>query len=160
MITVYLLLGSNEGLPEKNLENARKAISKLCGEIIKESAIYETAAWGLKEQANFLNQAVAITTTATPESLLMELKTIERELGRVETQKWGPRVIDIDILFYGNQIIDSVDLKIPHPFIQERRFTLIPLNDLDPDLIHPVLGKSIKTLLQECKDTSDVKRNI
>ncbi len=158
MITVYLLLGSNEGLPKKNLINARLAVSTHCGQILKESGIYETEAWGIKEQANFLNQAISIETNMGPETLLRTLKTIEIELGRVETQKWGPRVIDIDILFYGNEVVESPDLKIPHPYIQERRFTLIPMNDLAPDLIHPVLGKSIYDLLLECKDTSDVKR--
>ena len=157
MIIVYLLLGSNEGKPEKNLENARLAVSRHCGEILKVSGIYETEAWGIKEQANFLNQAIAIRTSMESETLLFTLKAIERELGRVETQKWGPRVIDIDILFYGNEVVESPDLKIPHPYIQDRRFTLIPMNELAPDLIHPIIGKSIHDLLLECKDTSDVK---
>ena len=156
MANVYLLLGSNEGEREENIQNACRLIELRCGSIIKRSALYETEAWGLKEQHSFLNQAVQITTTLTPVALLTLLKTIEKEMGRVETVKWGPRIIDIDILLYGNEIIELPELSIPHPFMQDRRFTLVPLNELAPLLVHPVLKKSIVKLLKACTDESKV----
>lgn len=158
METAYLLLGTNEGAREKNLQKAKELIEKACGKIILSSSIYETEAWGLKEQNNFLNEAVSISTSLAPDSLLMVLKDIEVQTGRTETVKWGPRVIDIDILFYGNEIVNEVDLKIPHPFIAERRFTLVPLNEIAKEFVHPILKKTISALLEGCKDESEVKQ--
>ena len=157
MTNVYLLLGSNEGKPEDNLSAARMLIEERCGTIVKSSSLYETEAWGLKEQNNFLNQAILTTTALKPTDLLILLKTIEKELGRVQTTKWGPRVIDIDILFYGNDTTDLPDLKIPHPYIQDRRFTLAPMNEIAPDYVHPVIGRTMKELLLLSKDNSEVK---
>ncbi len=157
METAYLLLGTNEGTREKNLENAKELIEKECGKIIHSSSVYETEAWGLKEQNSFLNKALSISTSLDAHSLLAALKYIETEVGRTQTVKWGPRVIDIDILFYGNEVIDEADLKIPHPFIAERRFTLVPLNEIAKEFVHPILRKSINELLKECKDESEVR---
>jgi 2-amino-4-hydroxy-6-hydroxymethyldihydropteridine diphosphokinase len=157
MIEVYLLLGSNEGKPEKNLAAARKLIAERCGEIIVASSLYETEAWGIKEQNNFLNQAILLKTTLSPTKLLSALKNIEKEIGRVETIHWGPRVIDIDILFYGVQVINLPELKIPHPYIQDRRFTLAPVSQIAPNFVHPVIGKTIEELLMVCKDNSEVR---
>ena len=157
MNEVYLLLGSNEGTPEHNLLVAWQQIATRCGKIIHHSSIYETEAWGLKEQNNFLNQALLITTSLKPSELLIVLKQIEKETGRVESTKWGPRVIDIDILFYNTEIIDLPELKIPHPYIQERRFTLAPMHEIAPDFVHPVLGKTMTELLAICRDNSEVK---
>ena len=158
MNEVYLLLGSNEGKPGENLLRARAAIAQQCGVIELQSSLYETEAWGIKEQAAFLNQALMIKTDLKPTDLLLSLKDTEKQLGRVETTKWGPRVIDIDILFFGAEIVNLPDLKIPHPYIQERRFTLAPMAEIAPDFVHPLLAKTICELLRECKDNSTVKR--
>ena len=157
MKDVYLLLGSNEGKPEDNLRVARMLIEERCGTTVKSSSLYETEAWGLKEQNNFLNQAILIKTGLNPSALLTELKAIEKELGRIETTKWGPRVIDIDILFYGNEITNLPDLKIPHPYIQDRRFTLAPMGEIAPEFVHPVIKKTMVELLKLCDDNSEVK---
>jgi len=154
---VYLLLGSNEGKPEVNLHQAKLLIGQKAGEIVQQSSIYETEAWGVKEQQAFLNQAILIETNLSPFTLLTTLKDTEKELGRVETSKWGPRVIDIDILFYGNQTVDLPELKIPHPYLQERRFTLVPMVEIAPGFVHPVLGKTMEGLLRDCEDNSEVR---
>ena len=158
MVNVYLLLGSNENDRFRNLEKACELIGLRCGKIGKQSALYETEAWGLKEQNAFINQALQMETALNPKELLLQLKAIEKEIGRVETVKWGPRVIDIDILFYGNDIMDSEELKIPHPFLHERRFTLEPLNEIAAEFVHPVLRNTISELLKNCADTSLVKK--
>lgn len=156
MNKVYLLLGTNEGDRQGHLNQALEAIAQKCGNVLKRSSLYQTAAWGLKEQADFLNQALIIETNIAPSQLLTELKEIEKETGRVKTVKWGPRVIDIDILFYGQDIVNLPDLTIPHPFIPQRRFTLAPLNEIAPGYIHPVLNQTIASLLETCPDTSKV----
>ena len=156
MTEVYLLLGSNEGIPVENLRKAKILIAERAGKIANQSSLYETEAWGVKEQQSFLNQAILIHTSLSPTELLVTLKSIEKETGRVETIKWGPRVIDIDILFFGNETVDLPELKIPHPFIQDRRFTLVPMAEIAPNFVHPVLGKTMRTLLQNCTDNSVV----
>ncbi len=158
MVDVYLLLGSNETDRLANLEKARVLIEERCGKIIRQSALYETEAWGLKEQHPFLNQALLINTLTTPLNLLAELKSIEKEIGRVETVKWGPRVIDIDILFYNGQVLDLAELKVPHPFLHQRKFTLAPLCQIAPEHLHPVFNKTVRQLLAACTDESEVKR--
>ena len=158
MIEVYLLLGSNQGKPAEHLLTARNRIEQRCGSIIKRSSVYETEAWGIKEQNKFLNQAILIQTALPPLALLNKLKEIEKETGRVETIKWGPRVIDIDILFFGKEVIDLPDLKVPHPYMQDRRFTLAPMQEIAPAFIPPLLGKTMAELLKLCKDRSDVKK--
>ena len=157
MTNVYLLLGSNEGQPMENLTTSRLLIEIRCGSIIRQSSIYETEAWGIKHQKSFLNQAILVSTDLSPAALLETIKQIENDLGRIETVRWGPRIIDIDILFYGNETIDEPDLNIPHPFIQDRRFTLVPMAEIAPDLMHPILEKTMVELLTICKDTSEVK---
>ncbi len=158
MTPVYLLLGSNETDRFGNLEKACELIELRCGKVVKQSALYETEAWGLKEQNAFINQAVQIETSLAPKELLFHLKAIEKEIGRVETVKWGPRVIDIDILFYGNEIVDTEELKVPHPFLHERRFTLAPLNEIAAEFVHPLLQRTVSELLNDCPDTSVVKK--
>jgi 2-amino-4-hydroxy-6-hydroxymethyldihydropteridine diphosphokinase len=158
MENAYLLLGSNENNRLENLEKARGLIELRCGKISAQSALYETEAWGLKEQNPFINQAILITTFCTAEELLVLLKTIEKEVGRVETVKWGPRVIDIDILFYGNQIVQKENLVIPHRYLHQRRFTLMPLHQIAPCMVHPVLNKTVGELLEECEDGGEVRR--
>jgi 2-amino-4-hydroxy-6-hydroxymethyldihydropteridine diphosphokinase len=153
---VYLLLGSNEGSRHANLLKATDQIALSCGRVIRQSSLYETEAWGMKDQSNFLNQALRIETNLTPLELLSALKNIEKQTGRTETVKWGPRVIDIDILFYGKAIVDLPTLKIPHPYLHERRFTLAPLKEIAAEFIHPLQKKSVTMLLESCPDNSEV----
>jgi 2-amino-4-hydroxy-6-hydroxymethyldihydropteridine diphosphokinase len=156
MEDVYLLLGSNVGNRGGNLTRALEQISLKAGGVTLKSNLYETEPWGMKEQQSFLNQAVMIQSNLEAVELLTVLKGIEKEVGRQEGEKWGPRIIDIDILFYGNHIIDTLQLKVPHPYIQERRFALAPLFEIAPAFIHPVFGKSVGEMLEECGDGSRV----
>jgi 2-amino-4-hydroxy-6-hydroxymethyldihydropteridine diphosphokinase len=158
MKEVYLLLGSNEGNRFDNLVKAVRQIELRVGKPTRQSSVYETEAWGLKEQASFLNQALAIQTSLSAPDLLVILKAIEKETGRTDTVRWGPREIDIDILFYGKEIVDLPDLKIPHPFLHERRFTLAPLKEIAPSFIHPCFDKTVSELLEYCADINEVTR--
>jgi 2-amino-4-hydroxy-6-hydroxymethyldihydropteridine diphosphokinase len=158
MKQVYLLLGSNEGNRGENIAAAKRLIDARCGQVLMRSLFYETEAWGMKEQSPFLNQALMIVTALEPLSLLSTLKEIEKEVGRIETTKWGPRIIDIDILFYGEEIHRHAELIIPHPYLHERRFTLVPLNEIAPDFIHPVFKKTVNELLKDCPDQGEVKK--
>jgi 2-amino-4-hydroxy-6-hydroxymethyldihydropteridine diphosphokinase len=155
-MTAYLLLGSNEGDRQQWLSDAVRHIEASCGKVISSSSVYTTAAWGLEEQPDFLNMAIAIKTELSAPDLLEEILAVEKLLGRERTVKWGQRTIDIDILFFGNDIIDLPELKVPHPFIQDRRFALAPMNEIAPDLAHPVFNKSIAQLLAECPDQLEV----
>lgn len=157
MIRVFLLLGSNEGDRENFLLNARFRIQLLAGKSPAVSSVYETAAWGDLNQAPFLNQVLAVDTTLNPRILLSTLLAIEDSLGRKRTKKWAARTIDIDILFYGEQVITDPDLIIPHPEIGARRFALTPLAELIPDFVHPVLKKSVSELLVTCEDRLEVR---
>lgn len=153
MNTAYLILGSNVGNKLENLAIAEKHISVMAGKIIKKSSVYITSAWGNTDQPDFLNQALCIETPYTAPDLLASLLSIEQLLGRVrDAQKWMQRTMDIDILFYNNDIISTRDLEIPHPFIQERKFVLIPLSEIASGLTHPVLKKNIEQLLSGCED--------
>jgi 2-amino-4-hydroxy-6-hydroxymethyldihydropteridine diphosphokinase len=156
MIKTYLLLGSNMGNREAFLSKALTEIDTKIGKIIKKSKTYQTEPWGEKEQEDFLNIAVEIETKLKPKKILEKIHEIEKLLDREETYKWGPREIDIDILFYGEEMISEVDLTIPHPFIHERKFTLIPLSEIAPELYHPIMGANILDLLMECEDQSEV----
>jgi 2-amino-4-hydroxy-6-hydroxymethyldihydropteridine diphosphokinase len=158
MNKAYLLLGSNEGDRMQWLQQALEQINEHCGEIRQQSHIYETAAWGIEEQPDFLNLAICIHTTLSAQDLLAGIRAIENQLGRQRKLKWGQRTLDIDILFFDNEIIDTEELELPHPFIQERRFALVPMNELAADLLHPVLHKTISELLHECPDKLEVKR--
>ena len=154
----YLLIGGNLGDRLKNLGIARRYINSDCGEIKNKSAIYETDAWGKTDQPAFLNQALEIETTLTPDQLLKSLLGIEKKLGRRRLEKFGPRIIDIDILLYNDIIIDQPRLKIPHPELANRNFALIPLGEIAPRLIHPVFKKNISTLIEECEDKLAVRK--
>lgn len=154
----YLLLGSNLGDREGNFRKAISLISKKVGQLEKSSAIYETAAWGKEDQPSFYNQVLKVRTGASPLELLIQILDIEAEVGRVRLEHWGPRIIDIDILFFGNQVIDHQRLTVPHPQLHLRAFTLIPLSELCPDFIHPLLNKSVEELLKICPDPLPVKR--
>ena len=155
---VVLLLGSNLGDRFQNISNAVNAIKEFIGTIQKKSSLYETAAWGITDQPHFLNQVVVVHTILSAQQVIKKILFIEKQLGRERLVKMGPRIIDIDILFYDDKIIEEENLIIPHPRLQERKFVLEPLNELIPNYIHPILKKSVKVLLQECTDTLNVKK--
>lgn len=157
MTKVYLLVGSNLGDREGFISKARISIEDKIGKITNSSKIYETAPWGERDQDDFLNQALQVETKLKPKKVLEKIAEIEKYLEREETYKWGPREIDIDILFYGDELISEIDLTIPHPFIHERKFTLIPLSEIAPDLYHPIMGTTVLELLLECEDELEVK---
>ena len=153
----YLLIGGNLGDRFLNLQRASELISEMIGEIQKKSAVYETAAWGLEEQPSFLNQVLEVATELSPENLLAEIHFIEGKLERQRLQKWGARTMDIDILFYESQVIDTPNLTVPHPYLHLRRFTLVPLCELIPNFVHPILQKTVGELLEECGDELEVE---
>jgi 2-amino-4-hydroxy-6-hydroxymethyldihydropteridine diphosphokinase len=158
MNVTYLCLGGNIGDREKALQLALLKIEELAGPITARSSIYETEAWGVEHQQAYLNQCVALTTALSSSELIHTLLFIEKELGRQRTdsESYEPRTIDIDILFFNNDVIDTPQLTIPHPRLHLRKFVLIPLNDICPGYLHPVLNKSISDLLSHCTDTSEV----
>lgn len=158
MEKITLLIGTNVGDRQENLAEARKQLQEKLGELISSSAIYETAAWGKTDQDSFYNQVLIVNTNLSPEAALETILNIEQSMGRQRTVKWSPRLIDIDILFYGDRIINSAELIIPHPFIQERRFTLVPLAELNPTGLHPLSGKSMQQLLEEVNDPLSVHK--
>lgn len=159
MNTAYLISGSNVGDRLQNLNSALRLIEERAGSIKERSEIYATAAWGNVNQPDFLNQALHIETSLGAIELLDILLTIEERLGRVRnTVKWAERTIDIDILFYNNDIIDIAHLKVPHPFMQERKFVLVPLSEIAASYVHPKLKKSILQLLSECSDDLETAR--
>ncbi len=158
MNKVFLLIGGNLGNREKNFGTAKKLIEQHCGVILNSSSIYETAAWGKTDQPSFLNQVLEIETELNAKQLIRSILKLERLMGRERKEKYGPRIIDIDILLFNDEQYDYSFLKIPHPEIQNRRFALIPLAEIAPDLRHPVLKKSILQLLKECRDELSVKK--
>jgi 2-amino-4-hydroxy-6-hydroxymethyldihydropteridine diphosphokinase len=154
----YILTGSNLGNRLDYLLKAKQAIGETAGAIANNSFIYETAAWGLEDQPSFLNQALEIHTVHSPSSLLESLLKIEKDLGRKRGAKYGPRLIDIDILFFNEEVIEQKGLTIPHPQLHKRRFALQCLNDIAPTFFHPVFHKNINQLLLECNDTLPVDK--
>ena len=157
MVDVYIGLGSNVGDREGNLRKALELLKKKT-RLLKVSSMYETEPMYLKDQAWFVNCAAELETSLTPKELLVCLKDIERRLGRQESVRYGPRSIDMDILFYGDQVVEESDLKIPHPRIHERRFVLIPLVEIGPDHVHPICGKTVATLLAGLNSNEHVRR--
>lgn len=152
-----LILGGNQGEREELLDEARKFIGEE-NRVLLQSQIYETEAWGNVAEGNFLNQVIQISTNHSPLSLLAFIQQIELQLGRERFEKWGNRTMDIDILFWDDEVIRLPELIIPHPFIQDRRFVLLPLCEILPDMVHPVLHKPIHQLLKECEDKSLVRK--
>jgi 2-amino-4-hydroxy-6-hydroxymethyldihydropteridine diphosphokinase len=149
MPIVYIGLGSNLGNREENCEKAIQLLMEYGASVSKRSSMIETEPWGIGDQPKFINMVVEIETGLEPEKLLGILKKIERDTGRKPSKRWGPRVIDLDILLYEDLIVKSPELEIPHPGISEREFILKPLSEIAPDKIHPLLKKSIKDLLNE-----------
>jgi len=158
MRTAYLLIGGNLGNRKENLAKAVSLINEQCGSLTRSSSIYETEAWGNTDQPSFLNQALEISTSLTARLLMRRVLWIEEEMGRVRKEKLGPRIIDIDILLFENEIHDLRFLKIPHPEMQNRRFVLVPLAEINSSLQHPVLKKTIAELLEKCPDNLEIKK--
>ena len=157
--TAYLLLGGNLGDRKKNLEDAIVHLNNEVGEILSKSSVYETAAWGKTDQPTFLNQAIGISTNLTALQVLKKALSIEQKLGRIRKDKWGERLIDIDLILYGNEVINIEDkLQIPHPQMQNRKFVMLPLKEIAPDVMHPVLQKTIFEIATNISDNLDVKR--
>jgi len=155
--SVFLGLGSNQGEKIKNCEQAIEEILKLGGGfLLSRSSWYYSEPWGKEDQDWFINGVIKIRTELSPDQLLMKFKEIEKRLGRENREKWGPRVIDIDILFYDDLFLESPEMGIPHPRISERNFVLIPFAEIAPQFVHPVLKKTIKELLDTSPDQKKV----
>ncbi len=158
MVKACLLLGSNLGNREENLSAARGLIALNSGCISKASSLYETAPWGNSQQPPFLNQALVVETELNARQLLRRVLRIEKLMGRVRKEKFGPRIIDIDILLFGEEVHQYPLLQIPHPELPNRRFALEPLAEIAPDIMHPLAHQSIVQLLHECQDHLPVKK--
>ena len=151
-VVAYLLLGSNIGDRAAHLQQARHTLAATAGMVVAASAFYETAAWGLEDQAAFLNQALAIRTALDAPALLAACLATEQQAGRERQQRWAARTLDVDILLYGDAIIHTPTLTVPHPALPTRRFALTPLAELAPQLVHPQLRQTISELLAACPD--------
>jgi len=158
MNSIFLLLGSNLGNRQHYLQEAVRLIGIYVAPVIKTSSIYETQSWGKTDAPDYLNQVVALETELPAQELLRKILDIELMLGRKREEKWGSRTIDIDILFYYDEIIDAENLKVPHPELHKRRFTLEPLAEIAPGLVHPVLKKTILDVKNELRDSLIVKK--
>lgn len=157
MEEIYLGLGSNIGDRKKHIVQTINKIETQIGPCIRQSGLYKTAAWGKTNQSYFINQVIQISTSKAPIEILDGILDIEMQLGRVRKEKWGERTIDIDLLFYGSEIVELARLLVPHPFIAERRFVLVPMHEIAPDFIHPIFERSIGDLLEDCPDTLPVE---
>ncbi len=153
----YLLLGTNMGDRVSQLSRARGEIAGQIGPLRRSSSIYETDAWGNEDQPPYLNQVVSVDTTLKPLALLYIINAIEKQMGRIRTGKWESRVIDIDILYYSDRIIDEVNLQVPHPHLPNRRFALAPLQEIAPLFVHPISGKTTTELLNQTPDQLTVR---
>ncbi|MFO7828443.1 MAG: 2-amino-4-hydroxy-6-hydroxymethyldihydropteridine diphosphokinase [Bacteroidales bacterium] len=158
MKRVILLLGGNQGNRTHYIERARDLIEHEIGKISQSSKIYESAPWGFKADQKFFNQVIVVQSILAPFKILEKIWGIEKKLGRIRVGgKYISRTIDIDILFYEHEIIDTPDLTVPHQHMHQRRFTLIPLAEILPDWVHPGFNQPISYLLKNCKDSSEVK---
>lgn len=160
MNLVYLLIGGNLGNRQENLALTIDLVTNRCGSLLKQSSVYETAAWGKTDQPDFLNQVLLVDTPYAPEPLLRHILAVEQDLGRFRGEKYGPRTMDIDILLFNNEIITVPGLTIPHSRMASRRFVLAPLAEIAGKLIHPITGKTIDQMLLECADHLPVDKKI
>lgn len=158
MYKAYLIIGGNVGNTLEYFKQAIQLIEKKCGSITKSSAIYCTAAWGITNQSDFLNQVLVVNTHLTPNELIKEILAIELLMGRERSIKMGPRIIDIDILLINDLIISTNILTLPHPQLTNRKFALTPLAEIAPNKIHPIENKTINQLLQLCTDNLNVQK--
>ncbi|MBK8711970.1 MAG: 2-amino-4-hydroxy-6-hydroxymethyldihydropteridine diphosphokinase [Niastella sp.] len=158
MNKAYILLGGNIGNPIKSLEQATTYIQQIIGKVERVSSFYLTAAWGNTIQPDFLNRVIIVGTDLSSLQTMQACLAIEKKMGRKRTIKNAARIIDIDILFFNKEIVQTKELILPHPAMQYRRFVLVPLQELSPNLKHPKLNKTIHQLLKECDDTLDVKK--
>lgn len=158
MNRAILLIGGNLGDRTGNLKKAVQLIAETAGEVLQTSALYQTAPWGAVDQPDYLNQGVEIRTALDALTLLHTLLEIERKIGRIRQEKWGSRVIDIDLIFFNEEIHSLPELKVPHPQMQFRQFVLVPLLEIVPDYVHPVLHKTVRELAAACPDTLPVNR--
>lgn len=156
MEDVFLGIGSNLGDREENLAQVRDSIEAFA-RIEAVSPVYETDAWGFEDQPAFLNQVIHIITSLTPQALLRRIKRIEKDLGRKKSFRWGPRLIDIDILFFADHIIESASLTIPHKELHKRAFVLVPLADIAPDFVHPVFNQTVSALRDTLADLEGIR---
>lgn len=156
MKRLVLLLGGNMGDRELLLQQAEDYLEKNFN-LIQKSKVYESTAWGDNSEGDYLNRAIVIETDMEPEEVLKHTQEIENLLERKRIRKWGNRTMDIDILYVGDQILDTPTLTVPHPLIQDRRFVLMPLTELMPDFSHPVLKKTNAQLLEDCRDEGKVR---
>ena len=156
MNEIYLLLGSNVGMKREWMNKALALLKENCGVVLQLSSVYKTAAWGITDQESFLNQVVQMNTSLSATDLLTKILDIENHLGRKREMKWGPRIIDIDILLYDDLVMNTPTLVIPQPYMQDRRFTLAPLAEIAPHLVHPVFKLNINALLAQCPDKLEV----
>ena len=156
MEEAYLLLGSNLGDSKSYISEAVVNIRKEIGELLECSSLYQTASWGNVNQPDFINQVIRVRTNLNPQQLLTNILVIETRLGRQRLEKWGSRTIDIDLLFYGDHIIQEENLKVPHPFLHLRRFTLMPLVELNPGFVHPILNLTVQELCENLNDDLSV----
>lgn len=154
----YLLLGTNLGDRAQNLNTAIAFIEKEVGEVFKKSSVYETAAWGKTDQPGFLNLALGVKTEVEPLVLLNILLGIEQKMGRVRLKRWGERLIDIDIIFYADRIVNNEELTLPHPEMHKRRFVLEPLNEIAADFVHPTLKEKVSSILSNLTDELTVEK--
>lgn len=154
---IYLGLGSNIGDRKKHIYQTINKIESKIGPCLQQSGLYKTAAWGKTNQSYFINQVIKIHTEWAPIDILDGILAIEKQLGRIRKEKWGERIIDIDLLFYGSEIVELPRLLVPHPFIAERRFVLAPMHEIAPDFIHPIFERSISDLLAACPDPLPVE---
>jgi len=156
MNEVYLQLGSNIGDRLDNLDQSIKIITERIGNVLEKSSVYESTPWGVENQRNFLNQVIFVKSNFDPYTILDLVLQIEKDMGRIRIEKWGERIIDIDILFIDDLIIESENLCVPHEFIAKRKFVLQPMCEIAPGFIHPKLNKTISQLLEECIDDEKV----
>jgi 2-amino-4-hydroxy-6-hydroxymethyldihydropteridine diphosphokinase len=155
MPTVYIGIGSNVGEREENCLRAIRLLEENGVRITQRSAMYETEPWGIRDQPRFINMAIAAETELSPGGLLLLLKRVEGDMGRRPGVKWGPRLIDLDILLYNDLIVEESDLVIPHPMMHRRSFVLKPLTEIAPDKVHPGMARKIRDLLRDLREDDE-----